>query len=195
MSAAVEGLAGRLGQLFTTLSLQLDERVLCQRICGGGAYCTVHFAIEAEGLRDLVKTFREDRGLWTDFLDAIRAYRPVRHWATLVEFVHEIGTLEGQLRILETCRGSPYPDERMRISRRLNDLDGEIANLHMLADRRNLATRVCKAAGVPLIDGLTMRGLTFALAVEGELLHALASLVESEELTQEERAGTPDCLP
>jgi hypothetical protein len=184
MSAGFEALADRLGQRFTALSMQFDEQVLSQRICGGDAYCTVGFAIEAGGLRDLVKTFREDRGLWTDFLSAIRAHRPDRHWATLVEFVYEIGNLEGQLRMLETYRGSPYPDERARLSRRLNDLDGEIAIRHVLADRRNLAGRVCAAAGIPLIDGLTMRGLTFTLAVDGDLLRAFTSLVESPEPSQ-----------
>jgi hypothetical protein len=195
MIAGVEALAGRLGQLFTALSMQLNEEVLSQRICGGDVYCTVHFAIEEGTLRDLVSTFREDRGLWTDFLNAIQSHRPDRHWATLVEFVHEIGNLEGQLRILEMFRESPDPDERKRLTRRLNELDGELANRHMLADRRNLATRVCKAAGVPLIDGLTMRGLTFALAVDGALLRVWASLVESGEQSQGERTRPQDCRP
>jgi hypothetical protein len=193
MSPGVEALAARLGQLFTALSMQFDEQILSERICGGDAYCTVDIAIEAGGLRDLVNMLREDRVLWADFLNAIRAHRPDRHWSTLVEFVHEIGNLEGQLRILETCRRSPDPDERARLYRQLNELDGEIASLQILADRRNLAARTCKAAGVPLIDGLTMRALTFALAVDGDLLRAFTSLVESGEPSQGKRTGTQDC--
>ena len=65
----------------------------------------------------------------------------------------------------------------------------------MLADRRNLAVRVCKAAGFPLIDGLTMRGLPFALAVDTELLLAWSSLVERGEPIKEERTGIQDCRP
>jgi hypothetical protein len=112
-----------------------------------------------------------------------------------VEFTYEIGNLEGQLRILQTYLASPCPDERERLARRLNELDGEIAARHVLADRRNLAGRVCKAAGFPLIDGLTMRGLTFVLAVDRELLLAWSSLVEGGEPVEEERTGTQDCRP
>ena len=195
MSTGVEALAGRQGQFFTARSRQLDEQVLSERVCGGDTNCTAQLAIEAGTLCDLVRTFREDRRLWTDFLNAIRAHHPERHWATLVEFTYEIGNLEGQLRILQTYLTSPCPDERERLARRLNELDGEIAVRHVLADRRNLAGRVCTAAGFPLIDGLTMRGLTFALAVDRELLLAWSSLVERGEPIKEERTGIQDCRP
>jgi hypothetical protein len=85
--------------------------------------------------------------------------------------------LHGQLRDLEqgpTCR---CPDDRRLLAHRLNCLDGEIAVRHVLADRRNLAERVNKAAGCPLIDGLTMRALTFVLAEHADLWREFQALV------------------
>jgi hypothetical protein len=186
MSAAFEVLAGRLAQSFTALSRRIDEQVLTQRICGGDTYCACRFVLEAGTLRDVVRTFRDDQRLWTDFLSAVRAHRPERHWETLVEFVYEIGNLQGQLWVLGRRLRCPCPQERKRLARRLNELDGEIAVRHVLADRRNLADRVCTAASIPLIDGLTMRGLTFVLAEDGELLSAWASLVDGVQPTQGE---------
>jgi hypothetical protein len=122
--------------------------------------------------------FQEDAQLWTDLQNAVLAHRPEHHWRTLVEFVCEIAHLNGQLYYLEQGFSCPCPEDRRLLAHRLNCLDGEIAVRHVLADRRNLAERVNKAAGYPLIDGLTMRGLTFVLGEQSDLWRDFQALVE-----------------
>jgi len=70
-------------------------------------------------------------------------------------------------------------EERRRLAEFLNCLDGEIAYCLERADRRGLAARINEAAGFPLIDGLTMRGLTYVLGEQAPLWLYFQGLVES----------------
>jgi hypothetical protein len=173
-----DALATRLAHSFAALSLMAEEQILDHLISVGDAFCTYGFGVDAPMLRGLAARFQEDTRLWTDVQAAVQAHRPDWHWNTLVELIFEIAHLHGQLRYLELGLSCPCPEDRRRLANRLNRLDGEIAVRQTLADRRNLAGRVNQAAGFPLIDGLTMRGLTFVLAEDPELWRDFQALVE-----------------
>jgi hypothetical protein len=95
-----------------------------------------------------------------------------------LEHVYTVARLEGKLRMLEQGISCPAPDDRHRLTEYLNSLDGEIAFCKHMADRRQLAARVNCAAGLPLIDGLSMRGLTFALGEEPDLWAGFQGLIQ-----------------
>jgi hypothetical protein len=178
MATDFDKFAARLAHSLAALSRRVKEQIPCQKIAGEDADYTFRFQIDAQTLRDLAAVLNEDRRLWTDFQNAIRAHQVDRHWRALVEFASEIGYLHGRLRNLEhgfSCRCLEY---RRRLAIVLNCLEGEIAVRHVLADRRNLAGRVNKIAGYPVIDGLTMRGLTFDLAEHLDLWREFQALVE-----------------
>jgi hypothetical protein len=70
-------------------------------------------------------------------------------------------------------------EDRRRLAEYFNFIDGEIALCRKLADRRSLAARINKAAQWPLIDGLTLRGLTFVFGENDELWHEFEALVDA----------------
>jgi hypothetical protein len=194
MSTEFDGFAACLAQSLSALSLRAEEEVLYQLISAGDTYCTYHFEVDAQTLRALVAVFQEDAQLRTDLQNAVAAHRPDRHWKALVEHVYEIANLNGQLHLLGLGFSFPRPEDRRRLANSLNYLDGEIAARHVLADRRNLAERVNKAAGYPVIDGLTMRGLTFVLAEHPNLWRGLQELIEpSLPATEPRNPGKQGC--
>jgi hypothetical protein len=178
MSTEFDAFAARLAHSFTVLSLRAEDHILEHLISAGDTLSTFPFEVDAQTLRSLVTRFQEDARLWTDVQNAVHAHRLDRHWQTLVEFIYEIANLHGQLCYLEQRFSCPCPEDRRRLASWLNSLDGEIAVRQVLADRRNLAERVNKATGYPMINGLTMRGLTFVLADSPDLWQEFQAFVE-----------------
>jgi hypothetical protein len=178
MITGFDAFAPRLAQVFAALTRRVEEQIWEQLLSAGDTLCNYCFEVDAQTLRGLVARLQEDAQLWTDVQNAVLAHRADRHWTMLVEFVYEITNLQGTLYYLEQGFSSLCPGDRWRLANRLNCLDGEIAIRHDLADRRNLAGRVNKAANFPMIDGLTMRGLTFVLAEHADLWREFRALVE-----------------
>jgi hypothetical protein len=179
MRTGFDAFADRLAQHLAALSAKIEDCILTQMISGGDSYCSCCFEVEVLTLRGLGEIFQADPLLWTDFRRAVQDFRASLHWTKLLEHVYEVGNLEGKLRLLQQGLSCPSAEDRRRLASHLNCLDGEIDLCRELADRRNLAGRISRAAGFPLIDGLTLRGLTFVLGEHADLWNDFQSLVES----------------
>lgn len=177
MSAAYVALTDQLAERFADLSEAVESHILAEMISGGDTFYAYRFEADIVTMTGLVAALRSDRGLWTDFQCAVEGFRPSTHWTVLLEHVYTLGNVQGKLKLLEQGISCPSEDDRREVAAYLNRLDGEVATLQELADRRGLAMRVNRAAGFPLINGLTMRGLTFVLGDDVELWHAFRSLV------------------
>jgi hypothetical protein len=167
----------RLAQCFTTVSELVEAHILAEMISGGDTFGAYRFEADAVILDGLVASLRSQPSLWIDFQQAVEGLRQSSHWTRLLEHVYGIGTLHGQLWLLQQGLSCPSEDDRCRLAAYLNGLDGEIAARQDRADRRGLAARVNQAAGYPLIDGLTLRGLTYVLGEDPELWLAFRLLV------------------
>jgi hypothetical protein len=94
-----------------------------------------------------------------------------------VEHVFTVGNLEAKLNLLEQEQALTTGEDRRLLAERVNFVDGEIAFCRDLADRRDLAARVNGAADFPVVDGLTMRGLTYLFGEDSALWHDFQGLV------------------
>jgi hypothetical protein len=177
MKAQYQQFVEDLTQRFAVLSALIEDHIFAQMLVSGDTFCTCHFDIDVPTICGLVHAFQIDKCLWADFQAAVQAHRKSTHWHTLLEHVYVVGSLMGKLRFLDHSLSCPSPNDRRLVAERLNSLDGEIAYCQDLADRRDLAKRVTRAIGFPLIDGLTLRGFTYVLAEHPALLFALRALV------------------
>ncbi len=178
MKTAYEAFTDQLARRFTSLSDKIDATILAQMISGEDVLYCLRFELDAPAVGGLVKVFRSDSRLWHDFTRAIASHRQLTHWKTLFEDTHEVGNLQGKLKLMEAGLSSSSAEDRSRRAKQLNCIDGEIAYCRDLADRQGLASQVCRLAGFPLIDGLTMRALTYVLGEHGKLWQELQALVE-----------------
>jgi hypothetical protein len=163
---------------FETITFLAEDHILSQMIQSGDIFCSYHFEVDPATLREVREILHADPDLWADFRNAVEAHRESRHWPAILDHVFEIGKLEGKLRTLEQGLSCPCPEERRTLADQLNCIDGEITVCRDLADRRNLASRVNQAAGFPLIDGLTIRGLTYVFGEDATLWRLFRSIVE-----------------
>src|SRR5262245_58132188 len=173
----VEGFEEELTEQFATLSEELESHVLARLLLECEPFSAYRFEIDSSTIRGLLHVFRTDHRLWADFQAAVCAHRRQTHWSMLVENVHAVGSLTGKQNLLDYLINCPGRDDRRATGDLLNDLGGEIAFCQELADRRDLAKRVNRAIGFPLIDGLLLRGLTYVLGENTCLLDALRALV------------------
>jgi hypothetical protein len=178
MKTCHDSVVERVAQHFETIGFLAEDRILSQMIQSGDVFCSYHFEADADTLRRLSEILTADRYLWADFRHAVEAHREARHWTALVEHVFEIGKLEGKLRFLEQGLSCLCPIERRALASQLNSIDGEMAVCRDLADRRNLAARVNRTAESPLIDGLTVRGLTYVFGEDPGLWQAFRAIVD-----------------
>src|SRR5262245_44792322 len=96
----------------------------------------------------------------------------------LLEHAETVGKLLGKLGILEQIRAPESLELRQGWAEHLNCIDGEISFCQELADRRGLATRVNNEIGVPVIDGLTLRGLLYVLGGSAEIWRKFRTFVD-----------------
>jgi hypothetical protein len=180
MIAQVREFVDEVHQLFAQMSILLESEVVAQMVAVGDTFCSYRFEIDVATVYGLVHVFRADERLWTDFCDAVRAHRTWTHRIILMEHVYSISKLTGKLLLLENSSIGRATDGRLQMAEHLNAIDGEIAYCHELADRRDLAKRVNDQIEFPLIDGLSMRGLTYLLGERGELFESLRIFVRGE---------------
>jgi hypothetical protein len=178
MQPRLERFAEELAQRFAALNERIEAHVLAQMLSGRSTFHAYRFEMDAPTIRALMGAFEADACLWADFQRAVRAHRQPTHWQMLLEHVCTIGKLQGKLKLLEHSTSCAAPRNRRHIAEHLNGIDGEIAFCQDLADRRDLAKRVNTALDIPLIDGLTLRGLTYVLGEQPPLFSDLQALVE-----------------
>jgi hypothetical protein len=171
-------LGNRIGHCFSAIEGMLDFQVQTLTAMHGGYSCTFHFEIDVETVRRLGESLSRNSRLWCDFQRAIQAHRRSTHWTMLVEHVYSVSQLQGKLRFLELGLSCQSAHERRRLAEHINCLDGEIGLCQDLADRRDLAARINKDANLPLIDGLTLRGLTYVFGEHADVWRDFQSLVE-----------------
>jgi hypothetical protein len=178
MESECRALAERLAPHLLALSVQIEDTILAQMLKGEDTFCSYRFDVDVGMICGMVEMLREDARLRTDFREAVEAYRRSTHWQVLLERIYKLGNLQGKLRLLEREVTCYPPEERGRLAEHLNCLDGEIALCQDLADRRQLASRISAGAGYPLIDGLTIRGMTYILGDHLELWRTFQSLID-----------------
>lgn len=172
-----------LTQRFAAIREMIEAHILAQMLAGGDTFYSYRFEIDVATIRGLIHVFQVDERLWVDVHTAVQAHRELTHWTMLPEHVYAVGNLMGKLMLLEQSLSCHARDDRRLIAEHVNGIDGEIGFCEDLADRRDLAKRVNRAIGHPLIDGLSLRGLTYVLGVHAGLLDALRALVEQSRRT------------
>jgi hypothetical protein len=150
----------------------LEPMSLC-----GELFCTIHFDFDEPIASNVIAILASDPALWSDFQHAVRAHRPSTHSTMLLEHVFAIGKLLGKSLTLDQGLYNSARADRRQLSEYLNSLDGEIAFCRDLADRRSLAARINCNAGSPIIDGLTLRALTYVFGDDPELWREFQSMV------------------
>jgi hypothetical protein len=193
MRTGCNAFAEKLAPRFAALSERIEEQVLSEMLSGGDTFCSYHFEIDGLTIQNVVGLFQGHSRLWADFERAVQAFRKTTHWAMLLEHVYQVGKLLGKLRLLEQGLADHAAEDRRRLADHLNALDGEIAFCQELADRRNLAGQINEAAGFAIMDGLTLRGLTYVLGERPDLWQDLQGLVESSIMPNE--AGSRPGMP
>jgi hypothetical protein len=188
-------IADWLKRCFADLSERVEACILAQMISGGDSYYSYRFEVDVLTLQGLGEILRADAPLWADFRRVVLDFRASLHWTKLLEHVYEVGNLEGKVKFLGQGLSCPSAEDRRRLAAHLNCLDGEIGFCRELADRRNLAGRISRAAGFPLIDGLSLRGLAYVLGEHADLWHDFRSLVECANQTERSRQPLNDAQP
>src|SRR5262249_26134169 len=151
--------------------------IVSEMISDGDTFCSYQFEADTLALRCMIEAFKCDSQLWSDFQEAVDAHRQTAHWEMLLEHVYAVGNLLGKLKLLELGMENSTKDRR-RLSERLNCIDGEIGLCQDLADRRDLAARLRVAVGLPVVDGLVMRAITYVLGADAELWRDFRLLME-----------------
>jgi hypothetical protein len=190
MKPGCKVLADVLLECFADTGELIEDHLRDLMISRRDAFCSYFFDIDVWTIRGLVAVFQADSPIWIDFRRAIQSHRRAIHWATLAEHVHEVGTLLARLALLQTDLSRGSADDRRRVAAQLNFMDGEIAVCRDMADRRDLAMRISRASGFTLIDGLTLRGLTYILGEHPTLWNDFQLLVENSDRTGRTRSQT-----
>jgi len=178
METSYRKCADRLARCFAAINESVEEQILGQMIVGGDTFCAFRFEVEVESLTGICRVLAKNSRLWTDFQRAVQGHRKRTHWTMLVEHVFTVGNLEGKLKLLEQTISCPSAWDRRVLAEHLNRIDGEIAITRNLADRRDLATRINEEADFPLIDGLSLRGVTFVFGEHSDLWREFQWLIE-----------------
>jgi hypothetical protein len=168
----------RLAQCFAAINESVEAQILDQMIGGGDSFCAFRFELNLETLAGMCRVLSRNSQLWADFQGAVQAHRTETDWTTMVEHVFTVGNLEGKLRLLEQWLRCSSAEDRRQLAGHLNFIDAEIALCRELADRRNLAARINDETDFPLVDGLTLRGVTYILGEHRDLWREFQSLVE-----------------
>src|SRR5262249_38825288 len=133
------------------------------------SFASLRFEIGAHALGQMTTILSSRPRLWADFQQAIQAHRETTHRTILLEHAVFVGKLQTTLHWLERQIGLSPRDTRQGLVYFANRVDGEIGWARDMADRRDLAERINEQAGIPLIDGLSMRALTYALGEDPDL--------------------------
>jgi hypothetical protein len=192
MGSGFGAFADQLARRLAALSAKIEACILTEMISGGDTYCSYHFEVDAPTLRGLGEVFRADPVLWEQFQRVVYDYRPWLHWTKLLDHVYEVGNLEGKLKMLEQGLSCPAAQDRRRLAAYLNCIDAEVGLCRELADRRGLAGRISQAAGYPLMDGLSLRGLAYVLGEDADLWQEFQSFVGCPDGTVPGRPRLPD---
>jgi hypothetical protein len=126
-----------------------------------------------------VRILAEVRKLWGDFGRAIHAHRSATHFTILIEQALFVGQLQGKLKLLQARLDMMPAGQREGLINYLNRIDGEAALCRDLADRRDLGLRINLHAGIPLMDGLTLRALTYVFGEHADVWTDFKALVEA----------------
>jgi hypothetical protein len=166
----------RIWRGFAEINAAIDAEIYT--CAGEGVFCLFRFEIDADTVGRICEILVEDADLRRALERAIQAHRSSSHWTTLVEHVLAVDQLQAKLACLEHGLSHFPADGRKQLVEQINCIDGEIGLCRRLADRRNIAARINERAGFPVIDGLTLRGLTFLLGEDEDLWRDLRPLLD-----------------
>jgi hypothetical protein len=167
----------RLALCLTALHGAVEAHIRAHFVADGICFASVRFEIDTTATRQLARIFFDDRNLWGDFRRAIQAHRKATHFTILNEHALFIGQLQGRLEQLQIQLVMLPTGSREGLIHYLNRIDGETGLYRDLADRRDLACRINQNAGIPLIDGFSLRALTYVFGEHSDVWQDFQSLV------------------
>lgn len=166
MKTRYEELAKRLGECFAPLNDAIAAEVLAGLVSSAAATVGAYeFQFSAETLRHLLHVLASDDALFSVYCGTVAGNRERPDRLLLIHQALTVGRWESQRERLEAALAQVLlPALRQRFSRYLNDLDGALALQRDALDAGGFAQWINETAGVPVVDGLQLKGLAWTFA-------------------------------
>jgi hypothetical protein len=180
MKPGYEELTQQLADCFAPINEALAGEISAHMRAPGSFFASYRLEIAPETLRHLIEILAHDGALWLLFRDAVWLNRQLPSRFVLAQQALTVGRWQGLRERLDAALPQLLqPALRQRFVRYLNDVDGALGRHRAAFDDDGLAPRINQQAGVPLVDGLLLRGLALVLAENPSVRSKFRSLVEA----------------